>query len=98
MAVFVFNNSTAMFIKCQDARYFLKMKGAPILAVFFLMFLAASLLIPSPIFPGNFICTLIGKIADEYQKFVSALINGIFYGAILWLVFVVVSRKFEEEK
>ncbi|MEM3727710.1 MAG: hypothetical protein QXF75_00730 [Candidatus Bathyarchaeia archaeon] len=62
------------------------------------MFLAASLLIPSPIFPGNFICTLIGKAAEEYQKFVSAIFNGIFYGAILWLVFIAVSRKFEKEK
>ncbi|MEM0008126.1 MAG: hypothetical protein QXR89_07685 [Candidatus Bathyarchaeia archaeon] len=75
-----------------------KMKGAPILVVFFLMFLAASLLIPSPIFPGNFLCALFGKIAEEYQKFVSAIFNGIFYGTILWLVFVAVCRKFEKEK
>lgn len=77
---------------------FEKMKGAPILVVFFLMFLAASLLIPSPIFPGNFICALIGKISEEYQKFVSAVLNGVFYGIILWLVFVAVGRKFEKEK
>jgi hypothetical protein len=74
------------------------MKGIPILIVFFSMFLAASLLIPSPIFPGNFICALIGRIAEGYQKFVGALINGVFYGAILWLVFVAVSRKFEKEQ
>ena len=75
------------------------MKGIPILIVFFSMFLAASLLIPSPIFPGNFICAaLIGRIAEEYQKLVGALINGVFYGVILWLVFVAVSRKFEKEQ
>lgn len=74
------------------------MKGILILIVFFSTFLAASLLIPSPIFPGNMICALIGKVADEYVKFVSAVFNGIFYGVILWLVFIVVSRKFEEEK
>jgi hypothetical protein len=74
------------------------MKGIPILIVFFLMFLAASLLIPSPIFPGNIICTFIGKIADEYLRFVGAVFNGIFYGTILWLVFVTVSRSFEKEK
>ncbi|MEM1563190.1 MAG: hypothetical protein QW161_00760 [Candidatus Bathyarchaeia archaeon] len=73
-------------------------KGISILIVFFLMFLAASLLIPSPMFPGNFICTLMGEIGEEYQRFVSAIFNGIFYGTILWLVFVAVSRKFEEEK
>lgn len=77
---------------------FEKMKGAPILVVFFLMFLVASLLIPSPIFPGNFICTLVGEISDEYQKFVSAVFNGIFYGVTLWLAFVAISRKFEKEK
>lgn len=74
------------------------MKGAPILIVFFLMFLAASLLIPSPLFPGNSICIFIGKIAGEYQKLASAVFNGLFYGTILWLVFVAVSRKFEGEK
>ncbi|MEM2912326.1 MAG: hypothetical protein QW146_07470 [Candidatus Bathyarchaeia archaeon] len=74
------------------------MKGTPILIVFFLMFLAASLLIPSPLFPGSSICILIGKSAEEYQKLASAIFNGFFYGTILWLVFVAVSRKFEEEK
>jgi hypothetical protein len=74
------------------------MKGAPILIVFFSLFLAASLLIPSPIFPGNIICNFIGEIADEYLKFVGAVFNGIFYGTILWLVFVAVSRRFEKEK
>ncbi|MBS7637169.1 hypothetical protein KEJ37_07585 [Candidatus Bathyarchaeota archaeon] len=74
------------------------MKGAPILVVFFLMFLVASLLIPSPVFPGNFLSTLIGNMTGEHQKFVSAVFNGIFYGAILWLVFIAVSRKFEKEE
>jgi len=75
------------------------MKGIPILIVFFSMFLAASLLIPSPIFPGSILCTFIGKIVDyEYLRFVGAVFNGIFYGTILWLVFVAVSRRFEKEK
>lgn len=74
------------------------MKGIPILIVFFSIFLVASLLIPSPMFPGNIICTLMGKIADEYREFLSAVFNGVFYGVILWLIFVTVSRRFEEEK
>ncbi|MBX5321477.1 MAG: hypothetical protein QHH12_06850 [Candidatus Bathyarchaeota archaeon] len=74
------------------------MRGIPILIVFFSIFLVASLLIPSPMFPGNVICTLIGKIEEEYAEILSALFNGAFYGIVLWLVFVVVSRRFEKEK
>lgn len=74
------------------------MKGIPILIVFFSIFLVASLLIPSPMFPGNVICTLFGKIEEEYAEILSALFNGAFYGIVLWLVFVVVSRRFEKEK
>ena len=74
------------------------MKGALILAVFFLMFLAASLLIPSPMLPGDFVNSLFGRLPSEYQKFVGAIFNGVFYGAILWLVFIAVSRRFEKEK
>jgi hypothetical protein len=74
------------------------MKGIPILIVFFIIFLAASLLIPSPMFPGNVICSLIGNFAAEYKELLSALFNAVFYGVILWLVFVAVSRRFEKEK
>lgn len=74
------------------------MKGIPILIVFFSIFLVASLLIPFPMFPGNVICTLIGKVKEEYTEILSALFNGAFYGVVLWLVFVGVSRRFEKEK
>jgi len=66
------------------------LKGTPILIVFFIIFLAASLLIPTPMFPGN--------IVAKYREWVSAVFNAVFYGVILWLVFVAVSRKFEKEK
>lgn len=74
------------------------MKGTLILAVFFLLFTSASLLIPSPMFPGNFFCMLIGGTTSGYFGYLSALFNGVFYGVILWLVFVLVSKKLEEEK
>jgi len=74
------------------------MRGAVILIAFFLLFTSASLLIPSPMFPGNFFCTLIGEAITEYTEFLSAIFNGVFYSAILWLAFIVISRKFEEEK
>jgi len=74
------------------------MRGALILVVFFLMFTFASLLIPSPMFPGNFFCTLIGESISEYTEYLSAVFNGLFYGVILWIVFTVISRRLEVEK
>jgi len=74
------------------------MKGLLILSVFFLMFSAASLLIPSPMFPGSFVCLLIGSAISEYAGYVSALFNGVFYGVVLWLVFVAINRRLEAEK
>ena len=74
------------------------MRGVIILVSFLLLFMSASLLIPSPMFPGNFFCTLIGESISEYSRFLSAVFNGVFYGAILWLVFAVISRRLEEEK
>lgn len=74
------------------------MRGALILTVFFLIFTSASLLIPTPMFPGNIFCTLIGESIVEYAEYLSAVFNGVFYSVILWLVFVLVSRKLEEEK
>ncbi len=74
------------------------MRGTPILLAFFLLFTSASLLIPTPMFPGNILCTLMGEVTSEYSKYLGAIFNGVFYGAILWLVFVAVSRRLEGEK
>jgi len=74
------------------------MKGALILIAFFSLFTVASLLIPSPMFPGNFFCALIGEAVGEYTEYLSAVFNGVFYGVILWLVFILISRRFEQEK
>jgi hypothetical protein len=49
-------------------------------------------------FPGNFFCALIGEAVSQYAAYLSALFNGIFYGTILWLVFSMISKRFEEEK
>lgn len=74
------------------------MKGAVILLTFFFLFVSASLLIPSPMFPGNFFCALIGETVSQYTNYLSAFFNGIFYGVILWLVFSMISKKLVEEK
>jgi len=73
------------------------MKGITILIVFFTIFLAASLLIPSPMFPENLLFTLFGNLSSAYMEWISAIFNAVFYGIILWLVFVAVSRRFEED-
>jgi tetrahydromethanopterin S-methyltransferase subunit F len=46
-------------------------------------------------FPGSWFCALIGQGVQEYVGVLSAVFNGLFYGVILWLVFVGLSRKLE---
>lgn len=111
--IFVLQPYNNVYIKYSDIRYLedsqskvetksvkrqTTMRGAVILIVFFSLFTAASLLIPSPMFPGNVLCTLIGGVASEYIVYVSALFNGILYGVTLWLVFIAVSRRIAQEK
>lgn len=74
------------------------MKGAIILFVFFVLFTSASLLIPSPLFPGNMFCALVGESISQYAQYLSAFFNGIFYGGILWLIFLSVGKKLGAEK
>jgi len=74
------------------------MRGTLILAVFFSLFTLASLLIPSPMFPGNILSALVDGNVVQYSSYLSALFNGVFYGGILWAAFVGISRKLEGEK
>ena len=68
------------------------MQGLAVFSVFFTIFLVSSLVIPSPLFPGNFICYLVR--IDEANHFfiVSAFINGLFYGSISWLISILSFR------
>ena len=68
------------------------MKGLIIIA-FFSIFAVASLLIPTPMFPGSWFCAVIGSGIQEYIGVLSAVFNGLFYGFILWIIFVGLSRK-----
>ncbi len=72
-------------------------KGKPILLVFFALFAVASFLVPVPMFPGNIFTGFAESWVSEYSGFLSALFNGVFYGAILWFVFLGISRKLGEE-
>lgn len=74
------------------------MRGTLILAVFFSVFTFASLLIPSPMFPGNVLCAFIGEKITQYRGWLSSMFNGVFYGVILWATFLAISRRLESEK
>ena len=69
-----------------------------IFMVFFTLFTAASLLIPSPMFPGNVLCTLIGASVSQYTSILSALFNGVLYSVALGLIFIAVSQRLTQEK
>jgi hypothetical protein len=74
------------------------MKGSKILVAFFLIFTSASLLIPSPIFPGNVLCAFLGGEVSQFNGVVGAFLNGVFYGVVVWLVFVGISRRLVGEE
>lgn len=60
---------------------------------FYALFLAISLLIPAPMFPGNWLSSLISSYIQNYSLIISALFNGLFYGSIMGLIFFGLSRK-----
>jgi hypothetical protein len=72
------------------------MKGLTILLAFFSLIVAASLLIPVPMFPGNWFCGLLGGLVQDYVSIFSAVFNGAFYGVIFWLMFIGIGRKLEQ--
>jgi hypothetical protein len=68
------------------------MGGTIILLVFFSMFTAAPVLVPLPTFLGNAFYTLFTGVMEQNAQYSSAVLNGVFYGVIFWLVFVAMSR------
>ncbi len=68
------------------------------IVVFFVIFTAASLLIPNPMFPGSLLSGLVGADLVEYSLYLSALINGVFYGGLLGLVFFALSKRLGQEE
>jgi hypothetical protein len=72
------------------------MRGGTIFLIFFVLFSAASYAVPVPLFPGNMVMSWFTSVPAMYAPLISALVNGIVYGCIVWLVFILVTRKFEE--
>ena len=73
------------------------MRGGPVFLIFFALFGIASYAIPTPLFPGNIIFWFM-NVPAAYAPLLESLANGVVYGCIVWLVFILVMRKFEEPK
>jgi hypothetical protein len=72
------------------------MRGGTVFLIFFVLFSAASYAIPVPLFPGNIVLSLFTSVPAMYAPLIGSVVNGIVYGCIVWLVFILVIRKFEE--
>lgn len=75
------------------------MRGGAIFLVFFVFFTLATLAVPIPLFPGNMVRSVFGSLdipVSLFTRLLDAVANGILYGFIIWIVFVLVSRRLEE--
>lgn len=72
------------------------MRGGAVFLAFFLLFTLASVAVPVPLFPGSVVHTLFGLPVDANAPLISALANGITYGLVVWLVFVLATRRLDE--
>ena len=73
------------------------MKAAPIFIAFFIMFTAASIAVPVPLFPGNFVASVLHIPFLEYAIYIEAITNGITYGTVIWLVFFLIGKKLDNQ-
>jgi hypothetical protein len=72
-----------------------KMRATAVFFMFFLLFTAASIAVPIPLFPGNMVSALLEMPVSNYMIYLEALTNGLTYGFITWIVFFVVDKKLE---
>jgi hypothetical protein len=70
-------------------------KAAPIFIAFFIMFTAASIAVPVPLFPGNLIASFLNIPFLEYAIYIEAITNGITYGIVIWFVFYLIGKKLD---
>jgi len=63
------------------------MRGLAVFTVFLVIFLASSLAVALPLFPGNAVCMLFAISDPGYVSLVNALVNGVFYGFVAWIIF-----------
>ena len=72
------------------------MRGGAVFLAFFFLFTLASLAVPVPLFPGNLTSAWFSLPSAQYVSFVSAVANGVTYGLVVWLVFVLATKKLDE--
>ena len=72
------------------------MRGGAVFLAFFALFTLASLAVPVPLFPGNMVHVWFGLPSTNYAPFINAVVNGVTYGLVVWLVFVLATRRLDE--
>jgi len=72
------------------------MRGGAVFLAFFTLFTLASLAVPVPLFPGNMVHAWFSLPLTQYASLISALANGVTYGLIVWLVFVLATKRLDE--
>lgn len=75
------------------------MRSGAIFLVFFVFFTLATLAVPIPLFPGNIVRSVFSSFGipfSFYTPLLDAMANGLLYGFIIWIAFVLVSRRLEE--
>jgi hypothetical protein len=71
-------------------------RAKTIFFVFFILFIAASVAVPIPLFPGNMITALFRLPFSSYMPYIEAITNGLTYGFFTWLVLFIVDKKLEK--
>ena len=72
------------------------MRATAIFLSFFLLFTAASIAVPIPLFPGNMIYSILEMTTPEFTLVLGALANGLTYGLVTWIIFYLVDKRMEK--
>jgi len=72
------------------------MKHSPIFVAFFVFFTLATIVAPVPMFPGNMIYLWFEMSSMSYAFYISAIVNGITYGLVAWIVYALASKMIEK--
>jgi hypothetical protein len=70
-----------------------KVKGAHFFIVFFLLFVSATLLIPTAMFPGDTLLAMVNLATLEYAFILGALINALVYSLVAWAILVLAMKR-----
>lgn len=74
------------------------MRGGAIFLAFFIFFTLATLAVPIPLFPGSMVHPMFGSLGipvSFYTPLLDAVANGVLYGFLVWIAFVLISRRLE---